>query len=391
MVKRRLEGKERHRSPGREEHPPEYTLYHTPPTWGWTAGAVFVALVFAVITLATLWLFGRIISLFILGIAIAAALAPLVRRAEKHIPRSLAVVLVFFFILVIFGGIISITLPAMIQQGEEIAQLLPQFIDLVEDWYERWGADLPLVEIFFEQIVQLATALVGVPLGLLSAVVEIVLVLFSALYLLLESPRLRRFTLSLFPPERQQKVDDVTEEMFQAMGGFVRGAVITAILVGIFTYFGLLIIGVRFPLVLALIAAVFELLPYIGPFLAAIPMLVVALMDSPTQALLVLVFFVILQQLESYVLVPNIMKSQTEISPLMALLAIVAGGSLGGLLGALVAIPLTSSLLVLVKRVVAPEIRKRTGAVREYIKPEEEEADGEENNEEEIDNLHKKG
>jgi predicted PurR-regulated permease PerM len=107
--------------------------------------------------------------------------------------------------------------------------------------------------------------------------------------------------------------------------------------------------------------------------------------------LLVLVFFVILQQLESYVLVPNIMKSQTEISPLMALLAIVAGGSLGGLLGALVAIPLTSSLLVLVKRVVAPEIRKRTGAVREYIKPEEEEADGEENNEEEIDNLHKKG
>jgi predicted PurR-regulated permease PerM len=382
MEKRILRRKERRLDRGRDVTTAGYDLYHTPPTWGWTAAAIFVAIVMSAFTLGVLWLFGRILSLFILGVAIAAALAPLVRRAEKHIPRSFAVVLVFLFILLIFGGIIAATLPAMIQQGEEIALLLPQFIEQVEEWYERLGADLPLVEIFFDQIIQLTTALIGVPLGLISAVIEIVLVLFSALYLLLESPRLRRFTLSLFPPERQPKVDIITEEMFQAMGGFVRGAVITAILVGVFTYFGLLIIGVRFPLVLALIAGVFELLPYIGPFLAAIPMFIVALMASPTQALLVLIFFVILQQLESYVLVPNIMKTQTEISPLMALLAIVAGGSLGGLVGALVAIPLAASLLVFVKRVVAPEIRKRTGAVREESSDAGEGAEGSDEDEE---------
>jgi putative heme transporter len=343
---------------------PDYDVDHPPPTWGWTTGAIFVGLVAAVIFLAALWLFGRVISLFILGISIAAALAPLVRRAEKRLPRSLAVVLVFLFVILVFGGIITVTFPAIIQQAEEVAEIIPDFISQAEEWYEEWGADLPLVEIFFDQIVQLTTALISVPLGLLSAVVEVVLVLFSALYLLLESPRLKRFTLSLFPPERQRKVDEVSEEMFQAMGGFIRGAVITAILVGIFTFFGLIIIGVRFPLVLALIAAVFELLPYIGPFLAAIPMLVVALMESPTQALMVLIFFVVLQQLESYVFVPNIMKTQTEISPLMALLAIVAGASLGGLLGALVAIPVASALMVFVKRVLAPEIRKKTGATR---------------------------
>jgi putative heme transporter len=351
-----------------------YDVYHTPPIWGWTAGAIFVALVFAAIFLAVLWLFGRIISLFLLGIAIAAALAPLVRRAEKYINRSLAVVLVFLLVVLVFGGVIAVTLPSIIQQAEEIAILIPEFIEMVEGWYEQWGADIPLVDMFFDQIVQLISSLVAVPLGLISAVIEIVLVLFSALYLLLESPRLKNFTLSLFPLERQAWVDEVTEEMFQAMGGFVRGAVLTALLVGVFTFFGLLIIGVRFPLGLAIIAAVFELLPYIGPFLAAIPMLIVALIESPTQALIVLGFFIVLQQLESYVFVPNIMKTQTEISPLMALLAIVAGASLGGLLGALVAIPIASASMVLIKKVVAPEIRKKTGAaVRIYSQPEERE------------------
>jgi putative heme transporter len=344
-------------------------VYHTPPTWGWTTSAIFIALVLTAIFLAFLWLFGRIISLFILGIAIAAALAPLVRRAEKYINRSLAVVLIFFLVILVFGGLIAATLPAMIQQADELAVIIPEFIILVEGWYEQWGADLPLVDIFFDQIVQLTSTLIGVPLGLISAVIEIVLVLFSALYLLLESPKIQRFILSLFPAERQAKVDDIAEEVFQSMGGFVRGAVLTALLVGLFTFIGLAIIGVRFPLVLAIIAAVFELLPYIGPFLAAIPMLIVALIESPTQALIVLGFFVVLQQLESYVLVPNIMKTQTEISPLMALLAIVAGASLGGLLGALVAIPVASALVVLIKRVIAPEIRKKTGAAVKVYSP----------------------
>jgi predicted PurR-regulated permease PerM len=91
-------------------------------------------------------------------------------------------------------------------------------------------------------------------------------------------------------------------------------------------------------------------------------MLLVALLESPTQALIVLVFFIVLQQLESNVFVPNIMHSQTEISPLLAMLAIVAGGTLGGLLGALVAIPLAAALQVFVSLVVAPLIRRQSGA-----------------------------
>jgi predicted PurR-regulated permease PerM len=132
--------------------------------------------------------------------------------------------------------------------------------------------------------------------------------------------------------------------------------------VGVITYIGLSIIGVQYALVLSLFAGIMEFAPVIGPIIAAIPMLAIALLASPTQFLIVLIFVIILQQVESALLTPNIMKSQTEASPLLVILALVAGHSVGGLLGALVAIPLAASLRVLVTRVIAPGIRRWSGA-----------------------------
>lgn len=344
---------------------PARQVMHPPPAWGWTAAAFFVGLLGALLTILVIWLFARPLALLTLGVAIAAALAPLVNKMEQRIPRVLAIIIVYLLILLAFVAIIWIIFPAFLDQGSELVSMLPEIIQEVQDLYESWGSDLPLIETFFTQISQFATTIIMVPLGLATAVVQIFLVLFVSLYTLVEAPKLRRFTASLFPAGRRERVLYVLDEMAGAMGGFIRGTVIIAIVVGLFTFIGLTLIGVRFSLVLGLIAGVLELLPYLGPVLASIPMLLVALLESPTQALIVLVFFVILQQVESNILVPNIMHSQTEISPLLAMLAIVAGGSLGGLLGALVAIPVASALQVFTKLVLAPLIRKQTGADRQ--------------------------
>lgn len=117
----------------------------------------------------------------------------------------------------------------------------------------------------------------------------------------------------------------------------------------------------RFPLVLALVAAVTELIPVIGPIIAAIPAILLARADSPTKALLVLGFYVLLQQFESNVLIPKVMEQQTHIPPLLSLFAIFAGGSIAGILGALVAVPFAGALMVIVQMVVAPAIRERFG------------------------------
>jgi predicted PurR-regulated permease PerM len=333
-----------------------------PSGWGWTAVAVFVGLVLATLLVAVLALFGRTLALFVLGLAIAAALSPIVSRLERRIPRTVAIVFLYLLILLAFALIVWTIFPAFVEQGEELVHMVPEIADFIQGFYEQWGGDVPIFETLFAQMGQVLSTLVAVPLGLASAFVQIFLVLFISLYSLIELPKLRRFIGSLFPPGRRERVDGVMMEMANAMGGYVRGSVIVAILVGIITYLGLTIIGVRFSLVLGLIAGVFELLPYIGPIIAVVPMLLVALLESPTQALIVLVFFVVLQQLESNVFVPNIMHTQTEISPLLAVLAIVAGGTIGGLLGALVAIPLAAALQVFVARAIAPLVRSQTGA-----------------------------
>jgi predicted PurR-regulated permease PerM len=333
-----------------------------PPGWGWTAGAFFMGLLGALTVLLILWLFGRTLALFVLGLAIAAALAPVVTRLEHRMRRIFAILLVYLIIFLLFVLMSLLIIPAIIEQGAEFVALIPDIIDLLQEVYDAWGAEFPLVETFFNQVLQFTATLAAVPLGLASAIVQILLVFFISIYALVEAPKMRSFIESLFPPGRREKVVFVLEEMANAMGGFIRGTVMVAILVGLITFIGLSIIGVRFSLVLGLIAGIFELLPYLGPVLASIPMLLVALLESPTQALIVLIFFVILQQLESNVFVPNIMHSQTEISPLLAMFAIVAGGTLGGLLGALVAIPLAAAVQVFVVLVIAPLVRRQTGA-----------------------------
>jgi predicted PurR-regulated permease PerM len=335
-----------------------------PLSWGWTAAAGVVAIIAAVIFLAVLWLLGRTLALLALGFTIAAALAPLVGWLERHMPRTLAVVLVYlaiFGIFVLIGGIIF---PPIFAQAQELAMGAPELIAQAEQLYEEYAplGEVPIIQQLVEQLGQISGRLVAVPLGLASGLFDLVLILFVSLYTLVEAPRMRRFALSLFPEERRDRVDHVLNSMAQAMGGFIRGAVITAIIIGTVTSIALSIIGIPFPLVLGMIAGVLELLPYVGPIIASIPMLILALLQSPTQALIVLVFFIILQQIESNILVPNIMKTQTEISPLMSIAAIVAGVSLGGLLGALVAIPIAAALRVFVREVAAPMVRRQTGA-----------------------------
>jgi len=150
--------------------------------------------------------------------------------------------------------------------------------------------------------------------------------------------------------------------MGQTMGGYVRATGINGVIIGAMTYVGLLVIGVEYTLVLAVLAGLGEFLPVVGPIFAAIPAIAIALIESPQQAIVVTIFYIALQQLESNLLVPFIMRQQADVPPLLSLFALLAGSALGGLLGAIVAIPLAGALRVLVVRVLAPAEREWSGA-----------------------------
>lgn len=340
-------------------------LMHTP--WWRLVLAGVLALVITVGFLVLLWLLAYQFALVILGIAIAAALAPIVSRLQKYMPRFLAVMLVYLVLLLIFGGILAMIIPPLVRQSQEIADQAPAWIEQFQESAEelRLIEFIPrLIEFLFAEVERIATALVGVPVVIARVVFDLFLILVVSIYTLLEGSSIKRFIKSLFPDNLSEQVVSVLDKMLRAMGGFVQTVAIDAIVIGILTYIGLLIIGVDFPLVLGLFAGMMEVIPYLGPIIAAIPILIVALIDSPTTALITLAFLIVLQQFESYVLLPNVMRTQTKVSPLAVVLALIVGGALGGLIGVLVALPLVAALRVFVIEVVAPAIRQRTGTIQ---------------------------
>ena len=337
------------------------------PWWRVVLAGVF-GLVIATGFLVLLWLLAYQLALIVLGIAIAAALSPIVSRLQRVMPRLLAVLLVYLVVLLIFAGILAIIIPPLVEQGEEIYKQAPTWIEQVEVWAEEWQLidEIPrMVEFFFEEIENIATALVGVPVGIARGAFDIFIILVISVYSLLEASSIKRFIRSLFPGTMADEVVGVIEKMLQAMGGFIQTVAINAIVIGLLTYLGLLIIGVDFPLVLGLFAGMMEIIPYLGPIIAAIPIVIVALFDSPITALIAFAFLVVLQQFESYVLLPYVMRSQTKVSPLAVVLALIIGGALGGLMGVLVALPLMAALTVFIVEVVAPAIQRRTGKVQD--------------------------
>lgn len=349
-----------------------FGFWFTPP------GAILL-FVLLVIGAVLVWLLARQLALFVLSVTIAAALSPLVYATRNRILR----VLIFTGIVLGLCGLVSVffwfIVPVFIDQVSQLIDRAPELIDQLQSAIDRLpiGPPVRVLEMLESQIANIGTGLLSVPLTLVSAALDGVFLLVVTVYLLLEAPRIRRLTLSLFPLGQRAKVSSLLSHIVESMGGYVRGMLLSGLIIGVITYLGLLIIGVDYPLLLGVLAGILEAVPTIGPVIAAFPMVFFALQESLSTALITLVFVILLQQLEGNIVVPNIMRTQVAISPLAVVLAIFAGGAIGGLLGILVAVPLTAGLSVVLRELIVPAIRRRTGADEETIEPEEPEAEAE--------------
>jgi predicted PurR-regulated permease PerM len=335
-----------------------------PIAWWWISLAGAAAIIFGLGFLTMVALFARPLAYFVLGIAIAAALAPPVRWLSRWMPRGIAVVLVYVLLFAFFGALGWMVFPAFVEQIQAFANYVPDQLKNLQrmlDEQDLIDGEL-LADPILSGISAIGSWLLSVPLAIVDSVVNFVIVLFLSLYALLAAPRVQRFAISFVPDGRRAGGERVLANMSSAMGGYVRGVAIGGVLVAGITYGALNLMGVNYPLLLAVLAGVLEIIPILGPFISGTVIVLVALLQSPELALLALVFVLILQQIEGNILTPNIMSRQAKISPMLSLLAIVAGHVVGGLLGVLVAIPLVAAFSVLTVDVIAPMVRRWTGA-----------------------------
>ena len=310
--------------------------------------------------LGVLRLMARPLALLLIAVTLAEALAPLVEKLERRIKRRIAAIaIVYVTIFALLVGLGWIIVPPLIAQGTDLVYRLPGILRQIEQTSRAlnasWGIDL--AQLASSLPGRLASFAVGVPLATFNIVLNIFLMIFMSVYWLAGSRATSNFVLSLFPPRHRAKVSDVLAEMGQSMGGYVRGAAINAVIMGVLAFIGLTLIGMPFALVLGALTMVGEVVPIIGPVVVGIIVAALGLLDSPTKALLALALYTALQQIEGHLLTPNIMKRQTYLPQTLVLFAIVVGGALGGLIGILVSIPVAAALRVLVLRVIVPAVR----------------------------------
>lgn len=323
-----------------------------------------IGIVITVMLLQFFALTAQSIALLFVAIVLGEAISPVVNRLARFMPRGVAVGVLF---LTLIGAIVGTGIalqPQITQQTTDLIDAAPGYIERVENLLN----DLPISDEndvwsgIQSNLGNFTMALVSVPMTIFTSLAQLFIVAFMAGYWTLSRRAVRKFLESLVPQHQKGSVRDLLVELSATVGGYVRGTGIGALIVGTVVYIGLAIMGVNYPLIMAIFAAFGELIPILGPNLAAIPAVIVAFLESWQLAVAVVVFYVVVQQLESVLLVPLIMDNQANIPPLLVIVSVSFGGAIAGVIGAIVAIPAAGALRVITMRVIAPAIRRWTGA-----------------------------
>ncbi len=328
-------------------------------TWVVRTAVAAASLTVAVGLLASLWFLRRPLAIFFLGLALACALAPLAAWGERWLPRRLTIILIYLLLALILIGVGAVVFPRLADQAQRLVERIPSYTARARNWLQGnlgFPEGLP-IEQLLSGITGVASTLASLPVRISSSLLDTLLVAFISLYSLLLAPSARETLLSLIPEEDHPGTDELLHRLVNAVGGYFQGVVISGLIGGVATFLALVVIGVEFALISALIVTVAEFIPFLGPLISGVIIVVITFLQSPGKALIVLAFAVALHQLEGNFIVPQVMGTQAGISPLATLVVIFAGWSVGGVLGALVAIPLYALVQVLVTDLVFPMIR----------------------------------
>jgi predicted PurR-regulated permease PerM len=315
------------------------------------------------VLLWTLYLVRSTLLLVYVSALFAIGIAPLVHLLERQrvvptatrrVPRALAILMIYAAVIGLIVGVGMAVVPPIVQQGVELWQILPERIDAVQQWLVRIGildTTITLGEAVQRAPVARGADAVGTVLGAVFGFVGglfgLITILLLTFYLLVESHGIFEAFVRLFPRRQRAKVAEICEVVATRVSAWLGGQILLSLVIGLTSWLGLFLLGVPYYYVLALLSAIGELIPMVGPIIAAVPAVLVAFSVSPGLALAVAIFFIIQQQVENAVLVPRIMGRQVGMSAVSVIIALGMGSSLLGLVGAILAIPTAAILQTL--------------------------------------------
>ena len=318
------------------------------------------------VVLEVVWIARGVITWILIALFFALALDPLVnmlqRRGLAH--RAAAIAATYVLVFALIAGVSATFVPRLVDEVNGLVDATPNYVDDLTKGRGRLGflqRDYKIVDKVREQVnnggasrvLGLSGTAIGVARSVITVIVATVTIIFMTFFMLLEGRDWVERFYSLLPEPSQPRWRAVGEDIYRTIGGYVTGNLLISLIAGVTATVVLLIMGVPYAVALGLIVAVLDLIPLAGATLAAIIVTTVAFLHSVPAGIVVLVFFIVYQQLENHFLQPVIYGRTVQLSPLAVLIAVLIGAELAGILGALAAIPVAGSLQVIVKDALA--------------------------------------
>lgn len=308
-----------------------------------------------------------ILVLVFIALFLAIGLNPAVARLRSWgLPRGLAVAVVTLaLVLLLCGGLFALVPPLVRQSGEFINQLPSYLEDLqrnktINEQVERYGLVERLQSVANAQTV--GRALGGVFGGarlFLGTVFNVLTILVLTIYFMAAFDRLRAAAYALVPASRRERVQLIGDEILAKVGAYMVGALAIAVLAGLSTFVFAMVAGLAYPFALAVVVAIFDLIPQIGATLGAVAISIVGFATSVPIGVAAVAFFIVYQQVENYLIYPKVMRRSVQVSDVAAIVAALLGVALLGVVGALIAIPAVAAIQLIMREVVLPRQQER--------------------------------
>jgi predicted PurR-regulated permease PerM len=327
-----------------------------------TIVGVLVILLAVGIVLYVLWVARHVISWMLISLFLALALNPAVEAVQRRSGRGRATSagIVYLLALLIVAGLAALFVPPLVSQVNDFVDKVPSYVDDVTKGRGRLGfleTRYHIVERIQDQIKQGGTAsklagfsgtAVSITKSVITAVAGAVTIVFMTFFMLLEGPAWVERFFGVLPEESRPRWRAVAHDIYRTVGGYVTGNLLISVIAGVSSAIVLAILGVPYALALGLIVAILDLIPLAGATLAAIIISGVAFLHTIVAGVVVVVFFIVYQQVENHLLQPLVYGRTVKLSPLAVLIAVLIGAELAGILGALGAIPVAGALQVIV-------------------------------------------
>lgn len=323
-----------------------------------------------IIALYILWRIKQVLLLAFAAVVFATAINQLVKLLKQKfgMRRKVAIAISVTGVLIFVVGFTALVIPPFIDQVEELVTLVPEGLEQLSGWNQWLRNLLPPnlindvrgLESFTQNIGSLTDGIISNFFNLFSSTLGIVLnsllVIVVTIMLLSDPTPYRQIFLLMFPAFYRRRIQTILNKCEKSLGGWAIGILFNMAVITILSGIGLLALGVRLPLANSLLAGILTFIPNLGPVLSVVPPAAMALLDAPWKALAVVILYIAIQQIESNILTPIVMKKQVSLLPAVTLLAQVAFAVFFGILGLFLALPITVVAQVWLKEVVVKDI-----------------------------------